>query len=109
MTVSSGAATVFGWLVNLTTIGGFIGWWVMNYTYLCFCESPLFTQEVAQIQTIVRLRIQEAGIRQKEALLLQFLSAISRVVGCFLDNILPHHLRSPDMVRVEHFHLPYLL
>jgi len=36
MTVSSGAATAFGWLVNLTTVGGFIGWWVINCTYLCF-------------------------------------------------------------------------
>ncbi|KAF9645812.1 general APC amino acid permease [Thelephora ganbajun] len=36
MTVSNGAATVFGWLVNLTTVGGFIGWWVINCTYLCF-------------------------------------------------------------------------
>jgi amino acid transporter len=36
MTVSSGAATVFGWFVNLSTVSGFIGWWVMNCTYLFF-------------------------------------------------------------------------
>ena len=38
MTVSNDAATVFGWLVNLTTVGGFIGWWVINCTYLSFCR-----------------------------------------------------------------------
>ena len=45
MTVSNDANTVFGWLVNLSTVGGFIGWAVMNCTYLCFCKSVHFFQE----------------------------------------------------------------
>lgn len=36
MTASNGANIAFGWLVNLTTVGGFIGWGVVNCTYLCF-------------------------------------------------------------------------
>ncbi|RDX54144.1 general amino acid permease 1 [Polyporus arcularius HHB13444] len=36
MNVSAGAATVFTWFVNLSTIGGFFGWWSMNLTYVFF-------------------------------------------------------------------------
>jgi len=36
MTVSKGSATVFGWFVNLTSVGGFISWFSMNLTYLFF-------------------------------------------------------------------------
>lgn len=39
MNVSSGAVTVFNWLVNLSTVGGFFGWWGMNVTYVFFCTS----------------------------------------------------------------------
>ncbi|KAF9819345.1 hypothetical protein IEO21_02233 [Rhodonia placenta] len=36
MNVSSGAETVFTWLVNLSTTGGFFSWGAMNVTYLRF-------------------------------------------------------------------------
>ncbi|KAI1786152.1 general amino acid permease 1 [Ganoderma leucocontextum] len=36
MNVSAGAATVFNWLVNLSTVGGFFGWLAMNITYVFF-------------------------------------------------------------------------
>lgn len=36
MTVSSGAATVFNWFVNLSTVGGFFSWFTMNLTYIFF-------------------------------------------------------------------------
>ncbi|TCD68026.1 hypothetical protein EIP91_011637 [Steccherinum ochraceum] len=36
MNVSSGGATVFNWFVSLSTVGGFINWWVVNITYLHF-------------------------------------------------------------------------
>ena len=41
MNVSNGASTVFNWFVNLSTVGGFFGWWGMNLTYLAFCECLL--------------------------------------------------------------------
>ena len=110
MTVSSGAATVFGWLVNLTTVGGFIGWWVNNCTYLCFRKYPSFTLERwLELTPWYRLRIQETGIQQEGAHLLQSPPAISLMVGYFLGNSFPRHLWSPDMVQVGHFHLPDLL
>ncbi|KAF8835975.1 hypothetical protein BDN67DRAFT_366182 [Paxillus ammoniavirescens] len=36
MNISSGAATVFNWFVNLSTVGGFFGWASINLTYLYF-------------------------------------------------------------------------
>nr|VWP00245.1 Extracellular lipase (EC [Ganoderma boninense] len=36
MNVSAGAETVFNWFVNLSTVGGFFGWWSMNVTYVFF-------------------------------------------------------------------------
>ncbi|OJT02950.1 Dicarboxylic amino acid permease [Trametes pubescens] len=36
MNVASGAATVFNWFVNLSTVGGFFGWLSMNITYVFF-------------------------------------------------------------------------
>ncbi|KAK7686313.1 hypothetical protein QCA50_010537 [Cerrena zonata] len=36
MNVSSGAATVFNWFVNLSAVGGFFGWWGMCITYTRF-------------------------------------------------------------------------
>ncbi|KIM68020.1 hypothetical protein SCLCIDRAFT_1209409 [Scleroderma citrinum Foug A] len=36
MNMSAGAETVFGWLVNLTTVGGFFTWGSINLTYLFF-------------------------------------------------------------------------
>ncbi|KAI0358183.1 general amino acid permease 1 [Trametes cingulata] len=36
MNVSNGAETVFTWFVNLSTVGGFFGWWSMNLTYVFF-------------------------------------------------------------------------
>ncbi|XP_006461751.1 hypothetical protein AGABI2DRAFT_205624 [Agaricus bisporus var. bisporus H97] len=36
MSVSNGAATVFHWLVSLTTVGGFLGWFAINLTYARF-------------------------------------------------------------------------
>ncbi|KIP01515.1 hypothetical protein PHLGIDRAFT_131234 [Phlebiopsis gigantea 11061_1 CR5-6] len=36
MNTSSGAVKVFNWFVNLSTVGGFFGWWGMNITYLFF-------------------------------------------------------------------------
>ncbi|KAJ7708880.1 general APC amino acid permease [Mycena rosella] len=36
MAVSAGAETVFNWFVNVTTTGGFIGWFSINLTYVCF-------------------------------------------------------------------------
>ncbi|KAH8103904.1 general amino acid permease 1 [Cristinia sonorae] len=36
MNVSEGAQQVFAWFVNLSTIGGFFGWWGINITYLQF-------------------------------------------------------------------------
>lgn len=29
------------WFVNLSTVGGFFGWWGMNLTYIFFCERFL--------------------------------------------------------------------
>ncbi|KAJ7581832.1 general APC amino acid permease [Mycena floridula] len=36
MNVSNGAVTVFHWLVNIVTTGGFIGWFSINLTYVFF-------------------------------------------------------------------------
>jgi len=36
MTVSAGAATVFNWFVNLSTTGGFSGWFSANLTFVFF-------------------------------------------------------------------------
>ncbi|KII86065.1 hypothetical protein PLICRDRAFT_178353 [Plicaturopsis crispa FD-325 SS-3] len=36
MNTSSGAATVFNWLVSLTTVGGFFSWCSINITYVFF-------------------------------------------------------------------------
>jgi len=36
MNVSDSAATVFNWLVNLTTVGGLLSWMAINVTYLRF-------------------------------------------------------------------------
>jgi len=36
MSVSSGAETVFNWFVNLSTTGGFFGWFSMNLTYVYY-------------------------------------------------------------------------
>ncbi|OCH96296.1 general amino acid permease 1 [Obba rivulosa] len=36
MNTSSGATTVFNWFVNLSTVGGFFGWWSINITFLFF-------------------------------------------------------------------------
>ncbi|KAF9053752.1 general amino acid permease 1 [Hymenopellis radicata] len=36
MSINSGAETVFNWFVNLTTTGGFIGWFCINLTYIFF-------------------------------------------------------------------------
>ncbi|KAF7317695.1 General APC amino acid permease [Mycena kentingensis (nom. inval.)] len=36
MNVSAGAETVFNWLVNIVTTGGFIGWFSINLTYIFF-------------------------------------------------------------------------
>lgn len=78
MTVSSGAETVFGWLVNLTTVGGFIAWWVMNCTYLSLRKYSSFASEVAATHTD-RLRVQETGIRKEEAHLPQPHSGFSHI------------------------------
>ena len=42
MNVSNGAEKVFNWFVNLSTVGGFFGWWSMNLTYIFFCAYPVF-------------------------------------------------------------------
>ncbi|OAX31234.1 hypothetical protein K503DRAFT_105269 [Rhizopogon vinicolor AM-OR11-026] len=34
--ISSGAEEVFNWFLQLATVGGFIGWFSINITYLCF-------------------------------------------------------------------------
>ncbi|CAE6483557.1 unnamed protein product [Rhizoctonia solani] len=39
MNVSTDGATVFNWLVNLTTIGGFFTWWAINCTYVRFYQG----------------------------------------------------------------------
>ena len=109
MTVSSGAATVFGWFVNLATVGGFFGWWVMNCTYLFFCESLSLPGKWPTLIPPHRLRVQETRVRLEGAFLSQSPSAISRLVGYFLGNVLPRHLWSPHMVQVEHFCVPHLL
>ena len=98
MAVSNGAVTVFSWLVNLTSVGGFIGWWVINCTYLFFRKPPLFFREMAEIALLCRLRIPEAGIRQEGVTLLRPSSAIPLLVGDFLVDVLPCHLWSPNMV-----------
>lgn len=36
MNVSTDGSTVFNWLVNLTTIGGFFTWCSINITYIRF-------------------------------------------------------------------------
>jgi len=36
MSVSSGSSKVFDWFVNLSTTAGFLGWFVMNLTYIFF-------------------------------------------------------------------------
>ena len=67
MTISSGAATVFGWLVNLTTVGGFIGWWVINCTYLFFCGFPFVPLRNGQnLHGCVDYGYQKQGFDRKE-------------------------------------------
>lgn len=39
MNVSNDGSTVFNWLVNLTTIGGFFTWWAINITYVRFYQG----------------------------------------------------------------------
>ncbi|CAE6459590.1 unnamed protein product [Rhizoctonia solani] len=39
MNVNTDGATVFNWLVNLTTIGGFFTWWSINITYVRFYQG----------------------------------------------------------------------
>ncbi|KAH9951089.1 general amino acid permease 1 [Amylocystis lapponica] len=39
MTVSSGAETVFTWLQNIVTVGGFFGWLAIDITYLRFYKG----------------------------------------------------------------------
>ncbi|KAI6023838.1 hypothetical protein PISMIDRAFT_678796 [Pisolithus microcarpus 441] len=39
MNVSSGSETVFNWLVNLTTVGGFFTWGSIDLTYLFFYKG----------------------------------------------------------------------
>ena len=110
MTVSAGASTVFGWFVNLTTVGGFIGWAVINWTYLCFCASARFPlKRWLSFTSSRRLRVQEAGVRQEAAHLLRPASAIPLLVGYVLGDVLRYHLRPPDVVQVGYFHLLHLL
>ena len=68
MTVSSGANTVFGWLVNLTTVGGLIGWGVMNCTYLCFCMSFLLLRGGYVSLCCVDYGYEKQGFNRKELL-----------------------------------------
>ena len=68
MTVSSGANTVFGWLVNLTTVGGLIGWGVMNCTYLCFCMSFLLLRGGCGSLCCVDYGYKKQGFNRKELL-----------------------------------------
>ncbi|KAH7881936.1 general APC amino acid permease [Phlebopus sp. FC_14] len=42
MNISAGSATVFNWLVNLTTVGGFFSWGSINLTYLYFHRGMKF-------------------------------------------------------------------
>ncbi|THH28371.1 hypothetical protein EUX98_g5823 [Antrodiella citrinella] len=39
MNVSSSSTQVFNWFVNLSTIGGFFGWWGVNVTYIFFYQG----------------------------------------------------------------------
>lgn len=39
MNVSENGATVFNWLVNLTTIGGFFTWWAINISFIRFYQG----------------------------------------------------------------------
>ncbi|PFH50305.1 hypothetical protein AMATHDRAFT_4122 [Amanita thiersii Skay4041] len=41
MSVSSGSSTVFNWFVNLSTTGGFFGWFSINVTYIFFRRGML--------------------------------------------------------------------
>ena len=109
MTVSSGAATVFTWLVNFTTVSGFVGWWSINLTYLAFCRFSFILLRWLKFTLLCRLRVHEAGIQQERARLLRSLSAISRVVGSFLDDVLRDHLRCSDVVQVGYLHILHLL
>jgi yeast amino acid transporter len=38
LNVSQGAATVFNWLLSLSTVAGFFSWGAINLTYIFFCE-----------------------------------------------------------------------
>jgi amino acid transporter len=39
MNVSNNSSLVFGWLVNITTVSGLIGWVVIEFTYLRFFKA----------------------------------------------------------------------
>jgi amino acid transporter len=39
MNVSNNSSLVFGWLVNITTVSGLIGWVVIEFTYLRFWRA----------------------------------------------------------------------
>jgi amino acid transporter len=39
MNVSNNSSLVFGWLVNITTVSGLIGWVVIELTYLRFFKA----------------------------------------------------------------------
>ncbi|KAF8628718.1 hypothetical protein AX17_005940 [Amanita inopinata Kibby_2008] len=41
MSVSNGSETVFNWFVNLSTTGGFFGWFAINLTYIFFRRGML--------------------------------------------------------------------
>ncbi|KAK2464007.1 hypothetical protein APHAL10511_003951 [Amanita phalloides] len=41
MSVAAGSETVFNWFVNLSTTGGFFGWFSINVTYICWRRGML--------------------------------------------------------------------
>ncbi|EIN06222.1 general APC amino acid permease [Punctularia strigosozonata HHB-11173 SS5] len=57
MNASSGAATVFSWLVNLTTVGGFFSWGVMCLTYIYF-HRGMKVQGIDRTQLVYHNRLQ---------------------------------------------------
>lgn len=107
MNVSEGAATVFkcvvshhatyyflmllrSWLVNLSTVAGFFGWWSINLTYIFFCNFflPVYTMAFTMLTTPFthRPRPEGAGNRPQWYCLPQLTAAIPSLLGRVLEH-----------------------
>ena len=68
MNVSTDGSTVFNWLVNLTTIGGFFTWCAINLTFIRFYQGLKAQGKLSQLACIIMVLIQNRilGIDRKQ-------------------------------------------